>query len=141
MDDYDDTAIGQRLQIARAKAGFATATEAAKALGMKYPTYAGHENGSRGVVRGALTYSRRFRVSLDWLLAGRGLGPGETPATPEAALRSALLAYGVDGSQVDLAIALIGNLVPKVAVETPVRSPSRDQPPASSPLHAKEPSE
>lgn len=107
MDDYDDAAIGKRLQLARERAGFASATEAAAALGMKYPTYAGHENGSRGVVRGALTYSRRFKVSLDWLLTGRGLGPGEASETPEAALRAALLAYGVDRSDLGRAISAV----------------------------------
>lgn len=73
----DPKKIGERLQLAREKAGFLTAAEAAEALGMKYSTYAGHENGSRGVVRSAEKYARRFRVSLDWLLRGKGPGPGE----------------------------------------------------------------
>lgn len=75
----DDTAkIGERLKLAREHAGFATATAAAESLGVKYPTYAGHENGSRGVVRAAERYARRYRVSLDWLLRGVGAGPGES---------------------------------------------------------------
>lgn len=74
----DTIQIGKRLRLAREHAGFATATLAAESLGMKYPTYAGHENGNRGVVRKAEQYARRYRVSLDWLLRGLGAGPGET---------------------------------------------------------------
>ncbi|QRM36969.1 hypothetical protein F3X89_03855 [Rhizobium rhizogenes] len=73
----DTIKIGKRLKEARRHAGFATAIEAAASLGIRYPTYAAHENGSRGVVRAAEQYSRRYRVSLDWLLRGIGAGPGE----------------------------------------------------------------
>lgn len=73
----DIAQIGNRLRQARVYAGFQTATEAAKSLGIKYPTYAAHENGSRGVVRAAQKYARRYRVSLDWLIRGVGAGPGE----------------------------------------------------------------
>lgn len=72
--------IAQRLQAARKAAGYADAAEAAAALGVPYPTYAGHENASRGVrPEAASKYARRFRVSLDWLLEGRGAGPGSGP--------------------------------------------------------------
>ncbi|MFT4162737.1 LexA family protein [Rhizobium sp. SYY.PMSO] len=74
----DTKKIGERLKEARRHAGFATAVEAAESLGIRYPTYAAHENGSRGVVRAAQQYARRYRVSLDWLLRGVGAGPGET---------------------------------------------------------------
>ncbi len=73
----DTVEIGKRLKEARIHAGFATATKAAESLGIRYPTYAAHENGSRGVVRAAAQYARRYRVSLDWLLRGAGAGPGE----------------------------------------------------------------
>lgn len=69
--------IGARLRVAREHAGFKTAAEAAISLGKKYQTYAAHENGSRGVVRAAPVYARRFRVSLDWLLRNLGPGPGD----------------------------------------------------------------
>ena len=36
-----------RLKQARMDAGFRTASDAAKALAVKVPTYLGHENGSR----------------------------------------------------------------------------------------------
>lgn len=68
----NDQKIGARLKQARINAGFETAREAAASLGIPYPTYAGHENGSRGVVRAAPQYARRYRVTLDWLLTGKG---------------------------------------------------------------------
>lgn len=71
-----DKEIGERLRQARKAAGFASATAAALALGMKYPTYAGHENGNRGLRANLEQYSRRFQVSMAWLLTGRGDGPG-----------------------------------------------------------------
>lgn len=65
--------ISSRLRQARTDAGFGDASAAAKAFGFTYPTYAGHENGSRGLKRDALTrYARAFNVSLEWLMTGRG---------------------------------------------------------------------
>lgn len=75
MSDNKD--IGLRLKKAREYAGFRTATDAAASLGVNYQTYAGHENGNRGVVRACQTYARRYKVTLDWLLRGKGPGPGE----------------------------------------------------------------
>lgn len=51
----------------------------------------------------------------------------ETPADPEKRLRQALLAYGVDSSQLDLVIDIIGNFVPKAAGATQEDTPSHDQ--------------
>jgi phage repressor protein C with HTH and peptisase S24 domain len=62
----------QRLRLAREQAGFARASDAARALGIEEPTYLGHENGSRGLSRAAARYARFFGVSLDWLIDGRG---------------------------------------------------------------------
>jgi DNA-binding XRE family transcriptional regulator len=61
----------ERLQQARREFGF-TAAEAAKALGVPEPTYFGHENGHRGISRAARRYAEFFKVSLDWLLTGKG---------------------------------------------------------------------
>lgn len=69
--------IARRLRDARIKAGYKTATDAAEALGIKYPTYAGHENGSRAIGNELTTYARRFHVSIDWLLTGKGKGPDD----------------------------------------------------------------
>ena len=88
----------QRLRFAREQAGFARASDAARAMGIEEPTYLGHENGSRGLSRAAARYARFFGVSLDWLIDGRGelsLAGGEarfsttveaTAAGPEAPL-------------------------------------------------------
>lgn len=62
----------ERLIAARKAAGYATAADAARALGMSLPSYTHHENGTRGLSRAGQRYARFFRVSLDWLLDGRG---------------------------------------------------------------------
>lgn len=72
-----DQEIGDRLRLARDKAGYRSAAKAAEALGVAYPTYASHENGSRGIGDGLTKYARFFKVSTDWLLTGKGDGPGQ----------------------------------------------------------------
>lgn len=65
--------LAERLVKARKRAGYETARDAATALGVSYPTYAGHENGSSGFrASSGELYSRRFRVSFEWLMNGRG---------------------------------------------------------------------
>jgi hypothetical protein len=79
------TPEANRLRAAREAAGFATAQEAATRFGWKYPTYSGHENGSRGMRQEALrVYSRAFKVDVLWLMEGLGKGPGglAEPAPP-----------------------------------------------------------
>jgi SOS-response transcriptional repressor LexA len=76
--------VSDRLIIARKKAGFETAADAARALGVKPSTYFSHENGSvglRSVV--ASKYARKFKVSTDWLLDGRGQMSGSGPVPYE----------------------------------------------------------
>ena len=70
-----DEEIGARLKLARDGAGYRSAAKAAEAMGVAYPTYAGHENGSRGLRKNIERYAQFFRVSVDWLLTGRGEGP------------------------------------------------------------------
>jgi hypothetical protein len=61
------------------RAGFATAKDAAEAMGFPISTYLAHENGSRGYPASkAFTYARKFKVREQWLLYGVGEGPGET---------------------------------------------------------------
>lgn len=73
MISPDENSPAARLRQARKDAGFHSAAAAAEALGVKYPTYASHENGSRGIESEALQhYARRFGVSVDWLLTGIG---------------------------------------------------------------------
>lgn len=65
--------LHERLVAARKQAGYTTAAEAAEALGVAYPTYAGHENGASGfrADKGDL-YARRFKVRFEWLMRGAG---------------------------------------------------------------------
>src|SRR5690606_10680712 len=63
----------QRLRQAREAAGFQTAKEAAEAMGIPVSTYIGHENGHRGFpAQRAPQYARKFKVSEEWLLYGKG---------------------------------------------------------------------
>lgn len=49
------------------------ATEAAKLMGIKPPTYLGHENGSRGFsAKKAEKYAKFYQVDVVWLLYGTG---------------------------------------------------------------------
>lgn len=62
-----------RLKEARKAAGFSSAAEAARSLGVKEPTYAGHENGARDFDdESAAIYARRYRVRPEWLIYGTG---------------------------------------------------------------------
>lgn len=65
--------MADRLRQARENAGFAKAADACEAFGFKYSTYAGHENGSRGIRADALQrYAKDFGVSVEWLMTGKG---------------------------------------------------------------------
>ena len=78
---------GERLKKARKEAGFRTATDAAKALGIPYPTYAAHENGSRQYEADeAVVYARKFKVPIEWLLTGRGGSVTPLAKTPLASV-------------------------------------------------------
>lgn len=72
MDDPAD-----RLRIARLRAGFSTAKDAAEAMGIPVQTYLAHENGSRGInAARAAQYAKRYKVPEVWLLYGTGPAPG-----------------------------------------------------------------
>lgn len=78
--------MADRLKAAREKAGYATAKEAAEAMGAKIPTFIQHENGTRNFPRDTATrYARFFRTTPEWLLYGRGKeeGSGNLPTTGE----------------------------------------------------------
>ncbi|WP_152045472.1 helix-turn-helix domain-containing protein [Aureimonas psammosilenae] len=67
-----DLQLAARLKQAR-EVRYSTAQEACDAFGFKYPTYAGHENGTRGFKKEtARIYAAKFRVGLEWLLTGKG---------------------------------------------------------------------
>lgn len=63
--------ISERLIEARKKAGYETAADAARALGVKPPTYYAHENGTSGLrQKVAEQYARKFKTTAEWLLFG-----------------------------------------------------------------------
>jgi len=62
-----------RLKAARIAAKFETAVDAADSLGIPRATYIGHENGRRGFPASrAPQYARKFKVTEEWLLFGKG---------------------------------------------------------------------
>lgn len=71
-----------RLQHARREAGYATATQAAAAMGVPAPTYLAHENGTKGLSRAGTRYAKFFHVSYGWLLAGAGEMTGGSTSIP-----------------------------------------------------------
>jgi phage repressor protein C with HTH and peptisase S24 domain len=72
----------ERLIAARQAAGYASAAEAARALGVKFSTYAALENGQNGLSRSGERLAQAFRVDLNWLLTGRGDMRGKRPHIP-----------------------------------------------------------
>jgi DNA-binding XRE family transcriptional regulator len=70
--NQNNIAVGSRLAQARRRF-FATASEAARELGLSGPTYLAHENGTRGIRTDmAEFYAQKYGVSTDWLLYNRG---------------------------------------------------------------------
>lgn len=92
--------LNERLAQARREAGFANATAAAVALGLKESTYYAHENGSRGFRRdSAEIYARRFGVSLEWLLTGKGGKEPRARARPSTEQQVPLVGYVGAGAE------------------------------------------
>lgn len=74
--------IGDRLIQIRERAGYTGPAEASRALGINRYTYTQHENGTRTVPREALLrYAQFYRVSVEWLMTGRGAMAG-APKVP-----------------------------------------------------------
>lgn len=72
-----------RLQLARERAGFATATDAARRFGWNENTYRSHENGNRDISRKAASmYADSFKTSAGWILYAEGGEPQQSPAAP-----------------------------------------------------------
>ncbi|MBR9766002.1 MAG: helix-turn-helix transcriptional regulator [Rhodobacteraceae bacterium] len=62
-----------RLREARLKAGFRSASEAARRFGWTDSAYRHHENGTRGFsAKTAERYARAYRVPVDWIVFGNG---------------------------------------------------------------------
>lgn len=64
-----------RLRHARIEAGFQKASDAIKRFGWTEQTYYSHENGRRSFHDDAPEYAWAFKVSLEWLLTGKGAKP------------------------------------------------------------------
>ena len=86
-----------RLRRAREAAGYRSTTDAAHAMGVPVPSYTHHENGTRGFSRAAERYARFYRVSLDWLLTGRG-----DPKSRQAGMTLPVMGKVGAGARVDM---------------------------------------
>lgn len=109
-----------RLREARNDAGFKFASEAARALGVKEPTYAGHENGSRDFDDdSAALYGRRFGVRPEWLIYGTGPKKGPVPFEPviipiEDAERNGRGGYSGAASGVHDVLGSMPGMIPEI---------------------------
>jgi hypothetical protein len=130
------TTRGERLRTAREQF-FKSARVAAKALGMPVSTYGAHERAEDPGGRDygpdeAKRYGRRFRVTPEWLLTGRKVGPtdgpggidgGEEPTAPKVPVAGYVGAgaeahfYAVAQGDLDEVDAPDGSTKETVAVE------------------------
>lgn len=137
------TGIAARLRKAR-KAQFKNAVDAAESLGVPYQTYIAHENANRIFdVESALLYSRRFRVGLDWLIAGVGRGPGGTLEEPKIKGQEAILATlrridGLEEEDHNLILGIIKRAL-KANAAGREQTPSDVQSPSAKPRHESQP--
>lgn len=75
-----DNDVHARLKEARERAGYRSASEAARHFGWKDSTYRHHENGTRGIKPPDMQqYSRAYRVPMDWLVLGKKPGTSIIP--------------------------------------------------------------
>jgi len=99
------TTRGQRLRIARERL-FETSLEAAQALGIPPVSYWQYEHAELPQGRDygpneAERFARRFRVSPEWLLTGRGKGIGDSePIVPPDASKVPVVGYLGAGARV-----------------------------------------
>lgn len=71
----------ERLQQARAKAGFQSPKQASDFFGWSEHTYKSHENGNRGIrLAMAHKYAKAFKTTASWILTGEETKPKEMPA-------------------------------------------------------------
>jgi hypothetical protein len=97
---------GERLRWARRKAGYKSASAAARALEMEVGTYNAHERAGQPGARmyemdEAEKYGRKFSVKPLWLMTGKGESEWPQPPNPidEGRLRRAMkIALEVEGS-------------------------------------------
>lgn len=92
----------ERLRQARTRAGFQTASDAARRFGWAESAYRHHENGTRGFkMDAAQRYARAFRVPVDWILFGKGTGT-KKPVPVVGIIGAGSEIYPIDdGGQID----------------------------------------
>lgn len=83
-DPTDRLLRAERLRAARQAAGYASAKDAARAFGWNYNSYGGNENGNAPYsFAKALAYGAAFKVSPEWLYAGRDAPDADAGALGE----------------------------------------------------------
>ncbi len=98
--------MNERLRLAREKRGYRYAKDAAAALGINYPTYAGHENGTRGIKRKDVArYAKFFGVTVPWL--EHGVGDENIEADAQQSAPKALHPEKGGGVDVEQAVAVV----------------------------------
>lgn len=70
MDDDELSTPGSRLRWARKKAGYRTATKAAKAARVGEVSFRAYENDQHGYSKHATQFAKTFDVPVEWLLDG-----------------------------------------------------------------------
>lgn len=78
------TTLNERLRDARIRAGYETAGDFAKAMGIQEGTYRHHENGTGGrsvPLAAVKRYAAKLGADLNWLLNGDGHPPAESDAS------------------------------------------------------------
>lgn len=84
--------MNERLREIRVKAGFRSASEAAKELGWTPPTYAAHENGTRGFgIDLVELYAKAFNADPVWLAFGISAGRDKIANISENVLTDVLV--------------------------------------------------
>lgn len=81
MADTPDTQHG-RLEWARRRANYESASEFAKAIGVHPTTYRAYENGQNGFSKLAPTIAKRLGVTIEWLLEGDAGSKIDLPPPP-----------------------------------------------------------
>lgn len=113
---------GERLRVARERL-FETSRDAARALGIPFASYWQYEHaelpGGRDYgPKEAERFARRFRVSPEWLLTGRGEGIGKNdPIVPPDLSKVPVVGYVGAGARAHFHAAAPGE------VDRPVRAP------------------
>ena len=110
----------ERLQKARERAGFGSASSAAKSLGIAVSTYISHENGNREFnADHAKRYARRFAVTPEWLLWGDGEMTTSTPADETPLNLTAPFGDMYDAEAISDALELVRRFQEKSSTKLP----------------------